>query len=61
MNKFERSEVAKALSYGNTLGQDYMARALSALHRAARTKKSKDAIFKIAVEVGVLFNPEFII
>ena len=61
MNKFETRQVALTLSHGKTLGADYIARSLSALHRAARTKRSQDAIFKVAVDAGVVFNPEFII
>ena len=40
MNKSETREVAKTIQYGQTLGADYMARALSALYRAARTGAS---------------------
>jgi len=61
MTKFEIKEVMKAITYGSTIGADYTARALSALHRAARTNKSKDEILDAAAKAGVISNPEFII
>ena len=61
MNKSEQREVNKILAYGKHLGAEFMARSLSALHRAAMTGKSKAAILAIAVELGVTGNAEFII
>jgi len=59
MNKSELREVAKTIQYGQTLGKDYMARALSALYRSARTTKSQNEIMAIALAYGVVNNPEF--
>lgn len=59
MNKSELREVAKTLQHGATLGKDYMARALSALYRSARTTKSQDEILSIALAYSVVSNSEF--
>lgn len=61
MTKSETREVAKTIQYGQTLGADYMARALSALYRAARTTKSQNEILAIALAYSVVSNDEFII
>jgi hypothetical protein len=61
MNKSEIRKVAKTIQYGQTLGADYMARALSALYRAARTAKSRNAILAVALAYGVVSNSEFIV
>ena len=61
MTKSETREVAKTIQYGQTLGTDYMARALSALYRAARSAKSQNEILAIALVYGVVSNNEFII
>jgi hypothetical protein len=61
MNKSETREVAKTIQYSQTLGTDYMARALSALYRAARTTKSRNAILAVALVYGVVSNNEFIV
>jgi len=42
------------------LGLDYVARAISALIRAARSKKSADALRAHALAFGVVDHPEFI-
>jgi hypothetical protein len=52
-------EVSKTLQHGATLGKDYMARALSALYRSARTIKSKNEILCIALAYSVVSNSEF--
>ena len=60
MTKAETKELAKTLAYGNHLGADYVARALSAMWRAARTTRSQNAIMAAAVAAGVTKNPEFL-
>ena len=59
MNKSELREVSKTLQHGATLGKDYMARALSALYRSARTTKSQNEILAVALAYGVVSNSEF--
>jgi hypothetical protein len=62
MTKSETREVSKAISYTAAgLGPDYLARILSALYRAARSKKSQNEILAIAVSYGVVSNNEFIV
>ena len=60
MNKAQQKEVEKTLLYGKTIGADYVARALSALIRSARTNKQKQELFAIARDVNVAHHPEFI-
>ena len=59
MTKSEAHEAAKIVVFGQELGADYMARALSALYRAARTAKSQNEIMAIALAYGVVSNAEF--
>jgi hypothetical protein len=59
MTKSETREATKIIAYGAQLGADYMARALSALYRAARTAKSQNEIMAIALAYGVVSNAEF--
>lgn len=61
MTKSEQFEISKTIKYGQTLGADYMARAMSALYRAARSRKSQTEIMAVAVMHGLTTNPEFII
>ena len=61
MTKSETREITKTIAYGSELGSDYMARAISALYRAARTTKSQNEILAIAVAYGLVSNPEFIV
>jgi hypothetical protein len=61
MTKSETRETALTLKFGATLGPDYMARALSALYRAARSTKSQNELLAIALAYGVVSNDEFII
>ncbi len=62
MTKAENREISTAIRYSAAgLGQDYLARALSALYRAARSKKSQDEILAIAMAYSVVSNDEFII
>ena len=61
MTKSENREIASAIRYSAAgLGPDYLARALSALYRSARTSKSQNEIMAIALSYGVVNNPEFI-
>jgi hypothetical protein len=60
MNKAQKREVEKTLSYGQHLGSDYLARSLSGLIRSALTNKQKQEIAAIAHDVGVSNHPEFI-
>ena len=61
MNKSEIKTVLKTVQFGRLLGKDYIARALSALHRSALTTRSKMEILAVALDEGVTDNPEFII
>jgi hypothetical protein len=61
MTKAENREIFLTIKFGQTLGADYMARALSALYRAARSKKSQNEILAIAMAYSVVSNDEFII
>ena len=61
MNKSETREVARAVRFSLTLGDDYLARALSALYRAARTTKSQNAILAVALAYSVVSNKEFVV
>lgn len=62
MTKAENQEIKKTIQYfAAGLGPDYLARALSAIHRAARGHDTKRAVEALAVEHGVNNNPEFII
>ncbi len=61
MTKTETREIANAELYIKAGMRDTAARALSALHRAARTNKSKDAIFAAATAYGITSHPDFII
>ena len=61
MTKAENREIILTIKYGQTLGADYMARALSALYRAARSAKSQREILAVALAYAVVSNDEFII
>jgi hypothetical protein len=61
MNKAEQREAAKVITYGQALGADYLARALSAMYRAARTAKSQNEILALALAYGAVSSDEFII
>jgi hypothetical protein len=61
MTKSESFEIAKIMTYHEAgLGLDYVARALSALIRCARSTKSQNEIRTYALQVGVTNHPEFI-
>ena len=61
MTKAEQREIDSIKAMSPMLGLDFMARALSALHRAARTAKSRDAIYAIAYAHRAHLSAEFII
>ena len=62
MTKSESREVALSIKYSQAgLGDDYLARALSALYRCARSTQSKLEIMAVATEHNVTNNPEFIV
>ena len=62
MTKSEIREISTAIRYSAAgLGPDYLARALSALYRSARTSKSQNEIMAIALAYGVVSNDEFIV
>ena len=61
MTKSEQFEISKTIKFGQTLGTDYMARALSALYRAARSRKSQSEIMAVALAYGVVSSDEFIV
>jgi len=62
MNKFEIKELARIEAYAAAgLGADYVARALSAMIRAARTNKSAAALREHAARLGVVGHVEYIV
>lgn len=61
MTKSETREVQKTLSHGATLGLDYVARSLSALHRGAMSDKSKREIAEIAIRHRAHLSAEWIV
>jgi hypothetical protein len=61
MTKSEIRELQIITKYSAAgLGPDYVARAISALIRAARSKKSAEALRALALAFGVTNHPEFI-
>jgi hypothetical protein len=61
LNKSQQRDIAKILVNGASLGDDYMARGLSALYRSARKTSQQDAILGVAMAFKVVSNPEFIV
>ena len=61
MNKSEAKAVVNARLHAAIGNEGAAARALSALIRCARTKKSAEAIYRVAVELHVNRHPDFII
>ena len=60
MTKTEIREISTAIRYSAAgLGPDYLARALSALYRSARSAKSQREILALALAYGVVSNKEF--
>jgi hypothetical protein len=61
MTKSEIRELQIITKYSAAgLGPDYVARAISALIRAARSQKSAEALRAHALAFGVVNHPEFI-
>lgn len=62
MNKSETREIVKLATWHKAgIPADIVARGLSALIRAARTKKSRAALLEYAPIFAVTNHPEFII
>ena len=60
LNKAQQRDIAKIIVNGATLGDDYIARGLSALHRSALKTSQKNTILWVAITHNVASNPEFI-
>ena len=61
MTKSESNEIAKIIQYHKAgLEIDWVARALSALVRAARNSKSKAELHQLALQLGANVHPEYI-
>ena len=60
LNKAQQREVA-TIEKMQHFGANYVARALSMLHRAALKNSQKAEILALAAQYGVTQNPEFII
>ena len=61
MTKSEQRELLTLYTYRRLCMIDVVARGLSALIRAARTKKSRDALMAQADILEVVGHPEFIV
>jgi len=61
VNKSEQRELLTLYTYRRLGHVDTVARGLSALIRAARTKKSRDALMAQADILEVVGHPEFIV
>jgi hypothetical protein len=61
LNKSQQRDISKILVNGASLGDDYMARGLSALYRSAMKTSQQDEILAIALAYGVVSNNEFIV
>jgi hypothetical protein len=61
MTKSETREVEKTIAHSAVLGLDYMARALSALYRSARSAKSQREIATVAYQYRAHLSSEWII
>lgn len=60
LNKAQQRDITKIISYGATLGDDYIARGLSALYRSALKTSQQNTILGLAIVYKVASNPEFI-
>jgi hypothetical protein len=61
MNKSELREIVFVIQYHKLGMRDTAARALSALIRAARTKRSSAALWEYATLLGLDNHPDFIV
>ena len=60
LNKTQQRDIAKIIVNGATLGDDYIARGLSALYRSALKTSQQNTILGLAIIYKVASNPEFI-
>ena len=60
LNKAQQRDIAKIIVNGATLGDDYIARGLSALYRSALKTSQQNTILGLAIIYKVASNPEFI-
>jgi hypothetical protein len=60
LNKSQQRDIAKIISYGATLGDDYIARGLSALYRSALKTSQQNTILGLAIVYKVASHAEFI-
>lgn len=61
MNKSQKRQLELIEIYIDNNMQDTAARSLSALIRAAMTKKSKDFLMQRAIDLNLTKRPEFIV
>jgi len=61
LTKSQQRDIAKILVNGASLGDDYIARGLSALYRSAMKTSQQNTILGLAIIYKVVSNPEFII
>jgi len=61
LNKSQLREATKIITYSASLGDDYLARGLSAMYRSARKTSQQNEILALALAYKVVSNPEFII
>lgn len=61
MTKSQTIEAKKIIQHGAILGLDYVARALSMLHRSAMSGKAKRDIAQFAFQHGVHHSKEWIV
>jgi hypothetical protein len=60
LTKSQQRDIAKILVNGASLGDDYIARGLSALYRSAMKTSQQNTILGLAIIYKVVSNPEFI-
>ena len=60
LNKAQQRDIAKIIVYSAALGDDYLARGLSALYRSARKTSQQNTLLGLAIIYTVASNPEFI-
>jgi hypothetical protein len=61
LTKSQHRDIAKILVNGASLGDDYIARGLSALYRSAMKTSQQNTILGLAIIYKVASNPEFVI
>ena len=61
MTKRDTAALERTISYGATLGPDYMARAISAMIRASNSKVQRELLERARQLPGVTQSAEFII